>query len=71
MARFVRRVTTPTLLALAIGVGWSRVYLGVHWASDVVAGWLIAAAWLAIVVWLVGAAESIQQRLRGQRQLET
>ncbi|HEY2657178.1 MAG TPA: phosphatase PAP2 family protein [Solirubrobacteraceae bacterium] len=58
-------------LGLAVGVGWSRVYLGVHWATDVGAGWLIAAAWLTIVVWLAWAADSIQQRLRGKRQLET
>ena len=58
-------------LALTIGVGWSRVYLGVHWATDVGAGWLIAAAWLTIVVRLAGATGSFQWRRRGDRDLET
>jgi undecaprenyl-diphosphatase len=47
-----RRPALALAVVLAAGVGWSRVYLGVHWATDVLAGWLAAAAWVALVAWL-------------------
>jgi len=40
-----RRVV-PFLAAACVGT--SRVYLGVHWPSDVLAGWLFAAGWLGL-----------------------
>jgi undecaprenyl-diphosphatase len=47
---------------LVLSIGFSRVYLGVHWPSDVLAGWSLGAAW-GLGAWLVldriGRAEDI------------
>ena len=46
-----------TFMTLAVGV--TRVYLGVHWPSDVLAGWTAGAIW-ALLCWRVAAW--LQQR---------
>jgi len=43
------KYTLVTLISLLIiGIGFSRIYLGVHYASDVLAGFLISIAYLVV-----------------------
>ena len=51
--RRVRVYALTAAVVLAVTVGCSRVYLGVHWPTDVLAGWCVGAAW-ALACW--GAA---------------
>jgi undecaprenyl-diphosphatase len=53
-------------VSLTVLVGTSRVYLGVHWPTDVIAGWALGGVW-ALVCWFA----MIWLQARGQVEQET
>jgi membrane-associated phospholipid phosphatase len=61
-AQLLALVSAAVLVLL---IGFSRLYLGVHFLSDVVAGYSVALAWVALCVVL------LQLRLRVRRRRQT
>lgn len=41
----VRRSVIGAAVVVSLAIAWSRVWLGVHWPTDVAAGWLGGAGW--------------------------
>ena len=66
LARPGRRGVRVAALAAAVGlvalVGLSRVYLGVHWLTDVLAGVGIGAIWIASLIVVVGTRIDLPAR---------
>jgi undecaprenyl-diphosphatase len=56
----LRLITAASFAALLIGL--SRCYLGVHWLSDVLAGFLLAVIWLTFLL----TALEIRRRFAGE-----
>jgi undecaprenyl-diphosphatase len=44
-----------------LAIGWTRLYLGVHYPSDILAGWMVS------VGWAVGVSLLIRPHLMKQR----
>jgi len=53
--RSTRAYLMAVAVILTLLIGLSRVYLGVHWPTDVLAGWCVGAAW-ALLCWVVARA---------------
>ena len=59
--RRTKRFLVGLAIVLSLAIAVSRVYLGVHWPSDVAAGWVFGTTW-AIASWL--AFRWLQRRYR-------
>jgi undecaprenyl-diphosphatase len=61
-SRSMKTLSFAVAAFLSLMVGFSRVYLGVHWPSDVIAGWCLGAAWAlvaAVALRLAGRASRL------------
>ncbi|MEZ5656349.1 MAG: phosphatase PAP2 family protein [Sphingobium sp.] len=61
--RSVQVYLVGSAVAVTLLVGSTRVFLGVHWPSDVLAGWAVGAIWAA-------SCSLLAKRLRARRAIE-
>jgi membrane-associated phospholipid phosphatase len=50
--RWARRLVIAAGVAIAVVIGLTRAYLGYHWTSDVIGGWLLATAICTTAIFL-------------------
>jgi undecaprenyl-diphosphatase len=49
----IKRLCIALAWVMIVLIGISRIYLGVHWPTDVLGGWLLGVAWSSIAIaWL-------------------
>jgi undecaprenyl-diphosphatase len=52
VSRALWRTALIVAVVSVVGVGLTRIWLGVHWPSDVVGGWLLGATVVTLAVWV-------------------
>ena len=55
--KWLKWVLSFFLVLLILAIGLSRIYLRVHYASDVLAGFSVGLVWLLLSLWILGRIE--------------
>jgi membrane-associated phospholipid phosphatase len=59
---WVRNLLAVLLLLLILLIGFSRIYLRVHYASDVMAGFCMGVIWLVLALWVTRRIETYSRK---------
>lgn len=51
-------------LLLVLGIGFSRIYLGVHWPTDVLASYLLGGSWVCLLLGVIKNGEGIKRLVK-------
>lgn len=67
-SRTGRTLLVAVCFLITAAIGWSRIYLGVHYPSDVIGGYAASCAWLMLSIVLFEALRtSLRNRKRSKR----
>jgi undecaprenyl-diphosphatase len=66
--KWIRLCLSVFFIALVLLIGLSRIYLRVHYASDVIAGFCVGITWLILSLWIISKIENYRKESRNPTQ---